>query len=59
MSTIDHLPSSRDVAAEIAQHVAEARRLRVLFRTLRRLEVERKEDTTYEQSGGANASDPS
>jgi hypothetical protein len=55
MSTIDHLPSSRDVAAEIAKHVAEARRLRTLLRTLRRLELEQKEKAKSAQSGGEHA----
>ena len=59
MSTIDHLPSSRDVAAEIARHVAEARRLRTLFRTLRRLETEQTEQSKSTQSGGGHVPDPS
>ncbi len=43
MSTIDMLPDSRDVAAEIAKHIAEARRLRALYRTLRRIEQDTNE----------------
>lgn len=59
MSTIDHLPRSRDVAAEIAKHVAEARRLRTLFRTLRRLETEKTERSNPTNTGGDHVSDPS
>jgi len=59
MSNIDRLPRSQDVAAEIAKHVAEARRLRTLFRTLRRLETEKTEPSKPEPSGGDHVSHPS
>ncbi len=54
MSTIDQLPDSRDVAAEIAQHVAEARRLRALHRTLRRLEKETTDRSKASKTGVTN-----
>lgn len=49
MSTIYQLPDSRDVAADIAWHVAEARRLRTLFKALRRLEMERTEQPAIDR----------
>lgn len=45
-STLEQLPDSRAVAAELAKNTAKARHLRALWQLLRRLELERERDAS-------------